>query len=224
MRFLTLVLLLGFYSGTAQGKMGYRSVFFTIPLVETGSQSTAHLEFNLWGEAGLAFEGTYIHRANDVTEKEAIATNDDYLETHGRQFAVLISRYSEPMDLGGFYWTIGAGYREIESTWVVNPTDDDMGMDMSLVNDDDGKLYHDATMSGVTGHGRLGYRYIGTSYPVVIGSYFGLRHYASGVEDVVDGNGRVADGNAPMTDYEKIRLSRRFQTRPEISVEMGWAF
>ncbi len=224
MRFLFLVGLLGFWSGLAQAKMGYRSVFFTIPLVEVGNQSTAHLEFNLGGEAGIALEGTYIHRADDVTESEAQETGGDYLETHGRQIALLISRYSEPADLGGFYWTLGAGYRELNTTWIVEPTDDDTAMDMSLVSESDGKLHHDGEMSGVTGHGRLGYRHIGSSYPVVIGTYFGLRHYASGVDDTVGEDGRVTSGNAPMTDLEKIRLSRRFQTRPEIAVEMGWAF
>jgi len=223
MRFLVILLMLGFYSGVAEAKMGYRSMFATIPLMESGNQTTAHLEFNLGGEAGLAIEGTYIHRNDDVSEDEAKETNDDFLETHGRQFAVLISRYSEPMDLGGFYWTLGLGHRTLNTTWNVEPASDDESISTALVGED-GKLNHEAVMTGMTGHGRLGYRYIGNEYPFVIGSYLGMRHFASGVEDVNANGESATDGNAPLTDLEKVRLTRRFQTRLEFAVEMGWAF
>jgi hypothetical protein len=224
MRHLILCLFIASVTTNAFGQGDMRTFFLTVPVFETGSQSTAHLEFNLYGQAGIAVEGTYVHKHDDVTESEAEETNGDVLEAQGRQFAILISRYSDPIQLAGFFWTLGMGYRSQTIDWQVEPDDGDKNIDMSLVQEESGKLNHAANLSGMTGHGRLGYRYVGIDFPFVVGGYAGLRHWAAGAEDRVEDDEDLPNGVAPLTDQEKTRLERRFQTRPELGVELGWAF
>ena len=182
------------------------------------------MEFNLRGQAGIAVEATYVHRNDDVSKSEAEDTNDDTLQNEGRQAAIFISRYSEASRMAGFYWTLGMGYRSQDVDWEVEPDGADEDIDLSLVQETTGKLRHEATLTGITGHGRLGYRYIGTSVPFIVGGYGGLRHWSVGAQDRLGEDNVANEGVAPLTNQEKGRLNRRFTTRPELGIEIGYAF
>ena len=134
------------------------------------------------------------------------------------------------MTMSGVYWSLGVGYREQQGTWIVEPEENDKQIDFGLVDEDTGKLHHEVKISGMTGHGRLGYRYIGNQYPFVAGLYAGARHWQSSVEDnsedAVSNEEQLTENEytVAMTEKEKSRLKRRFMTRPELGVEFGWAF
>ena len=95
---------------------------------------------------------------------------------------------------------------------------------MSLL-DTKGKLSHDLEISGTTGHGRMGWRYVGQSFPVLFGIHIGVRHFNSTIKDVEDSKLESETLKiTPTTAVEKKNLKRRLMTALEPGVEFGVAF
>lgn len=210
--------------GSSSGGANYRTFAFTIPVITFTGEQVARLEFNLGGLASLALEANFKPKNDEVHPDDALETGES-LVSKGRGFALLFSRYTDEAAMAGFYYAIGAGYREMNADWKVRPATDDKEVDMTLVQTDE-RLYHRAEMKGVTGHIRGGYRYVGTSIPLSVGLYMGLRHYQVGVRDEKRDNLSEGDEAAysDMTDSERERLRRRFTTKLEPGIEVGIAF
>lgn len=204
----------------------YRAVGFSMPAVTATKETVARLEFNLAGQGALSIEGTMKKKRQEISEKEQQETGES-LEAEGYAAAMHISRYSSGMDMSGFFWSLGVGYREERLKWTVAPEDNDPQANFSLVNDKN-LFDHEATAKGTTGSLRVGYRFVGSSVPIIVGIYLGARHFQAGVEDAEAKEGDQAsyDQNAtdPMTDREKERLRRRVTTAPDAGLEVGFAF
>lgn len=184
--------------------------------------TVAHLELNLAAQASLSLEGMFASEHEQVGEKEQKETGESILmQSSGA--ALLISRFTEPQSMSGFYWRLGAGYRQQKAKWHVRPAGNDAEA-AAFSLDAEKALNHEAEIQGVTGHGRVGYRYSGTSVPLLIGASVGIRHLAASVDDK-----RKADNSSelnvqPMTSKEKDRMKRLVETAPEIALEVGFCF
>lgn len=201
----------------------FRSFILSTPIANFNGETIVHMELNLAGNATLALEGIMKRAFEEVDEKEMEETGESR-SSKAKGGALILSRYSRPMSMAGFYWSIGAGYRQEDVTWSVRPDEQDPDASQSFgLVDEKGNLHHDARLSGMTGNFRGGYRYVGKDFPFLGGIYLGARHFQAGVEDNEvkrDEPVRVAS----MTDREKERLRRKYSTRPEFGLEVGFRF
>ena len=197
----------------------YRSFHGVVPLPLPLAQSVGKLEYNLGGKASIAIEGAYSHPDERYSDK-AVASTGESLHAEGRAITVLISRFSRPQTMSGFYWSLGVGYREMTAQWKALADPADPEVNFSLV-DSQGYLDHQAHLSGMTGHGRLGYRYV-PDWPFMFGIFLGARHFQNKVEDAVDQNGNPK--GTPMTDQQKQRMKRYFMSKLEPNIELAISF
>jgi hypothetical protein len=203
----------------------YRAFDVSLPVLSMGSDRVVRMELNLQGKASIALEGMMQTRHEDVDPKTQSDTGESMI-SDAQGAALFVSRYTQPMTMSGFYWSLGAGYRQQNILWRVRPDGTDDQVNTQLL-DSDQMLNHEAVLRGGTGHGRVGYRYSGTEVPLMIGAYGGVRHFQASVRDksslAADG---ARDGTtyAPMTDMEKDRLLRLYQTAPEVGLELGFLF
>ena len=202
-----------------------RTAHFSLPIVSLGRGLTAHAELNLGMKAGVALEANFQSPGEYLSDEEVDDTGHS-LMAGGRGFSILFSRYSDPMYMGGWYYGVGIGHRTMEADYVTSPDDTDTQVDWSLV-DADGRTRFQAKMTGVTGHARAGYRYVGKEWPLLVGAYFGFRHFQMGISDTEFGaseDSPAVDSQSPLTDREVERLRRLFTTSVESGLEIGFAF
>lgn len=218
---------MGMSTSSSGGKETDRDYLITIPIVADSSQARLHLEYNVQKTFGLAIEAAALGEREIMTPKE-VDTTGDSLKTKGSQVSLLFSRYSEPAHLGGFFFTLGAGYRQYSAEWKKKPNEEDKTDALRLDSvDDTGYLHHRVKGSGTTGHARVGYRWVAAEWPVAIGGHLGLRHVSSSVKDVEVDQEKQKElklNYSPTTDAEKKSLKNRVMTEPDISIEIGLAF
>jgi|GEM_PF-1012951 len=211
----------------SQESGGYRSFDLTLPVVTLARQAQGRIEYNMGGLATISLEGARMVRGEDLSDEE-IEESGDSLQSEAVQGAILFSRYSNGPTMSGFFWSLGAGYRKVNAYWHTNPdtgrTPDENPGRMSLA-DDKGKLHHDLELAGGTGHGRIGWRWIGESFPMLIGAHIGVRHFDPTIKDAEESRLETETMRmAPTNDVEKRNLKRRMMTALEPGVEIGFAF
>jgi hypothetical protein len=103
------------------------------------------------------------------------------------------------------------------------PPGEGYSLESSEQIDESGRMTHRMVGTGMTGHGRIGYRYVGESFPFIAGTFFGIRHFESKFEDK---EARASDEtpSTASTDDDRIQMKRTFMTRPELALELGLAF
>ena len=221
--------LLNSHSAFAQGRQGnqlsvsgrrtdgdgaYRSLLVGLPIASTERGPVGRLELNLYGIASLALEGS-TERLDEDMSKAAVERTGESMLTKGGQVSVFAFRYTRPLSMAGFYYGAGLGYHEESVNWRKPTTAAGSTLvEASLIN-------HNAALTGPTGHVRIGYRYVGSEYPLLIGTYIGAKHYQATVND---GSGGSADGTpfVPLSDNDKEHLLHRFQTTAEFGIEVGF--
>ena len=204
----------------AQARSSAKNMAFSLPLVSSDRGATGHAEYNLGGQASLAVELAYVAKGEDLTETEIDEIGGSRI-THGREVAIFVSRYTDGARMSGFFWSLGAGYRQVDGSWVVAPDRNDPDVDLTLVDEQE-MLRHELTMAGVTGHGRVGYTYVADQWPLLVGAYLGVRHFQVGVQDrEVQGQDRQV---SPLTDHERARLRRDYMTALAPGVSIGLTF
>jgi hypothetical protein len=203
---------------SSSGGGASRSFILTIPVITLTRDAAFRGEYNL-KDATLAVEGASMVESEEYTE-EKIAETGDSMISKGGHVSVLVSRYSQPNNMSGWFWTLGAGVREMRGTWKTNPSSLALASGMPLVMDDAGKVIHEYTARGLVGHARTGYRWVAQSIPLSIGGHLGLRHFDA---RFADKDGLRAD-SSPLSDEDKAALRRRYMTRLEPAVEFGLAF
>jgi hypothetical protein len=209
--------------GGASG--GFRSFILSIPVLTLNKEHLARLEFNLAGHASMTVEGTMKSRFEELTKEEQEETGESR-SSAAKGVSLLFSRYTQPYAMAGFFFALGAGYRQEDVQWTVRPDEKDPAINLSLVDDDDDRLHHDMTLKGATGHLRVGYRYVGAEIPLLVGVFAGARHFQAGVEDVDPDDHDEDDDTrwAESTDREKERARRAYASKPEAGIEIGFCF
>ncbi|MCX6118828.1 MAG: hypothetical protein NT027_14910 [Proteobacteria bacterium] len=206
-------------------KNGERSVLASLPIVAEGAQLRLHLEYNIANTLGLAVEGGILGET-ELLDREQVDEMGNTLKTKGVQGALLFSRYSQPSRMGGFFWTLGGGYRQYTAEWKKKPLAN--AQDMRLESSDaDGYLHHRMRGQGTFGVGRVGYRYVADEWPLSIGGHFGLRHMTSKLKDLEVEQEEQAELNleySPTTSEEKRLVNHKMMTTPDVSIELGLIF
>lgn len=187
-----------------------------IPAVVVGNEFGARLEFNLAGEASIALDYIHIPEGQELSEERMKEEHASLINT-GREIAVTMTRFSRGDEMGGFYYSLGGGYRTLDTVWKKQP-DSQYGISSQELIDEDGNFTHKLQGTGATARGRLGYRYVGESWPLLAGCFLGIRHYESKFED------RKSKEAVATTPEEKEELRRIFMSKPEIGVEFGFSF
>ena len=214
---------MGMSTSSGGGKEVDRDFVVTIPVMADGPQARIHAEYNVMKAVGVALEIASLGETQLVSDKTMDETGES-LKTKGSQVSLLIARYSEPARLGGFFWALGAGYRQYTADWKRRP--DEKSTALQLESADDGYLHHRVRGQGVLGHARVGYRWVAGEWPVAIGGHIGLRHLNSSVKDIEVDAEQQKELNmtySSTNSYEQKELKNRVMTTPDISIEIGMA-
>ena len=208
-------------SGSSSGA-GSRSFVLTIPVTNMSRDTAFRGEFN-FGSTSLGIESGLMGQAEEYPEEKVLITGESMI-TSGRHVALMLSRFGNPANMSGWFWTLGAGVRTMEGSWRSNPSQLSLRASkksgVNLVVDDAGKTLHRYTAKGATGHARFGYRWVSQAIPLAIGAHVGVRHF----------EGKFKDADNLDTDHvalaldEKATLRRRYMTQLEPAVEFGLAF
>ena len=212
------------FNQSGGAKSSGRDWLISLPVVAERPQMRLHVEYNAERGVGLALEAAAISTTEELMEEE-ITTTGNSLTVNGVQGSLLMSRYSDEANMGGFFWTIGAGYRKWNAEWKKKP-DERENQRISLV-DQDGYLHHRVEGKGVTGHLRAGYRYVASEWPLAVGAHLGLRHMNSQVKDrKVDESEETKLGltYSELNDIERKQLRHRMMTTPDFTVDFGVVF
>jgi hypothetical protein len=203
---------------------GGRDWLFSLPLIAERPQLRIHAEYNADRSVGLALEAGVISAVEELSDEEILLTGNS-LQINGMQASILMSRYSDEANMAGFFWSLGAGYRRWQADWKKQVTDKE-SFRLAFV-DEKGYLHHKVEGKGATGHIRLGYRYVGSDWPLAFGAHVGIRHM----------NSQVTDVDVSEADQEKLKLQysdlnpverrsmkHRMMTQPDITVDFGLVF
>lgn len=211
---------------TAQTSRGpAQSLQVSLPIVNLSGELCGHIEKNLGGHASLALEVMSKKGFEEIPEERQTETGESRM-SRGRGASLMMSRYSDSSRMAGFYWGMGLGFREEDVSWKVRPNPRDPAY-RSQSRETPSLVTHAARMTGTTGHGRLGYRYVGHDVPFSIGAYLGFRHFQAKVADNMDQTGETPADEPPLTalsDREREKLRRVYATRPETGLEVGFSF
>lgn len=210
-------------SSTGEKSTG-RDWLISVPVMTERPQLRVHMEYNAGRSAGLALEIATIARTEELRDAEIQATGNS-LVISGAQASLLLSRYSDEANLGGFFWTLGAGYRQWGAEWAKKADEKDVTR-LGLV-DDDGLLHHRIKGRGTTGHVRVGYRYVAKEWPIAVGAHVGLRHMNSQITEAKVSEAeekKLEFSYSPVSGSEKRSMKNRMMTTPDITVDFGTAF
>ncbi len=206
-------------SGSSSSAAGSRSLVLTVPVVNLTRDAAFRAEVNLHS-ASLSVESAITEESEEYPEEKILLTGDSMI-SNGRHIALMLSRYGNPANMSGWFWTLGAGMRTMTGIWKTNPSQ--LGLTRgaaSLVIDDAGKVMHSYTATGTTGHARFGYRWVSQSIPLAIGGHIGVRHFDGQFKDVEP----VNSDYSPLAIDDQAWLRRRYMTRIEPAIEFGLAF
>ena len=197
-----------------------RRFLVTLPVIAIGSESNLELDLNLGGDASLAFYWGLLSKSERLTATEKEANPGSSLMLQGQELGFVFQRFSSGIDMSGFHWGIGAGYRNILAQWT-KPQEDSTSP--YLRADKDGNTYHEFDLAGAVLSARLGYRYVAESIGFVAGLYLKTRHFQSRVSEKEQQE--VEPSNySPLELEDEIKVKRRLMTTVLPTLELGWAF
>lgn len=215
---------MGAFNQSGSSKSSGRDWLISLPIMSERPQMRLHVEYNAQRSLGLAIEAAAIAKTEELHDDEINLTGNS-LSVNGVQGSMLMSRYSDEANMGGFFWAIGAGYRRWNAEWKKKP-DKKESLRMGLV-DNDGYLHHRVEGKGVTGHLRGGYRYVASEWPLAIGAHLGLRHMNSQVTDKKVSESeekQLGLAYSELNDNERKHLRHRMMTTPDFTVDFGVVF
>jgi len=189
----------------------------SLPVLTLGREGSIRGEYNLFQKGTLALEWTeWVGRGKreELTNPEIKANPGSSLMSEGRELSLMYSRYTDPMNMSGFHWGMGAGYRFVKADWVRSHTNQGNGTQSTP------SLYH-VNASGPTLAGRLGYRFVGESIGFALGGFAGVKHY---INDVMDDSEENPSKYSHISVKDKHYLQKKFATSLKIGIEIGWAF
>lgn len=207
-------------SSSSSGGKGRRSFILT-PLSANIGEGAIKGEFNLGGNGGLTIELAGMGKRDIYTKKESEEHNGDTLILErGAEYSLHYARYANSAAMSGAYWSLGAGYRAMETHWNRTP-DGSLTLNSGVTRDEDGRVFHSIDGRGTTGHARAGYRYVAESWPFAAGAFAGVRHFNNEFKDNKDD---LEKGAAATPDADLQAMKRRFTTGLELGLELGIAF
>ena len=219
-------LLIGLYQcifPNAESVAADKDFVISLPIVTLGREGALRGEYNLNNNATIALE--WSKWSGDAAREELTNTEIEEdpqtsLITEGSNIGIMLGRYSNPKQMSGFHWGLGAGYRKINAKWKKTPNSD---TDESASLDEDGKVNYNIVTDGLALNSRVGYRYVGKEIGFVSGLYMAYKHFQNNMND----NENQSENEIKFTNIaqsDKTSLQRRFMSQFHIGLEIGWAF
>lgn len=205
--------LTGLSSLNALAADSYKTVNISLPIVSFDREAVTKFDFNLKGAGALGVELAVRSEAEVFTKSEIEEKNGESLMMKGAELAITYSQFGNPKMMSGGFWGLGLGYRRIEADWQRGA----LGQDEGGIGLSETSSTSELKGNGVTGHARVGYRYVAESVPLSVGAYIGLRHFQNKLED-------KAGQTAEVQEEEMKSLERRFMSQLEPGIEVGLAF
>lgn len=225
-RLLVPIFCFSLHQGAQAGESMHKTTLTGPLLLSLSGQIGLRGEANLSGKAALAIEGMFQSQTERMSEKEIEETGGDSLKTWGREYALLISRYSEPSRLAGWNWTMGFGHRTLQVDWRKSrfqPANSPaLAGDEVAANETSEREYFALNAKGPTGHIRAGYRYIGQDWPIVWSFEVGLRHFQSRLANRKDEQGDEI--GSTMNHRTEHSLKSQLKTAMTGGLSVGYAF
>jgi hypothetical protein len=221
-RLIALIFILGIAPSIAraQAQEAGKSWLFSTSL----SRATlAKFEVNLKNQGSIALEAGYMGASEALRPKEIEDVPGQSLITYGREYKIMISRYTQPTKMAGLFWGLGVGQRSIQADWKKNPNE--KAVDQFQAVDEDGMVNHRLDITGTLIEGRCGYRYVSSDIGIVAGIFLDVAHHNSKVTDrdsVLEAED--SDHIAPVAESDAYAISRRLTSTLAPGFELGWAF
>lgn len=199
----------------------------SLPVLPAAREIIGGFEFNLSGRGTLTLEGGIVRGGELLSDDEVEETKDSLESKGGFQGGLILSRYTDPVRMAGFFFGVGAGYRQEKVKWTRTPAQrEEYSAALLSV---EGKLYHEATLAGATGHARVGYRYVGEEIPFAIGIALGVRHFEAGYREEKERDDALSGDStrslvAPTPKESQEGLERRIKTGLEGGIAIGYIF
>lgn len=206
----------GLSSLTAVAADSYKSVNISLPIVSFDREAVTKFEWNLKGAGALGLELAVRSEAEVFTKTEIEERNGDSLMMKSTALAVTYSRFGNPKMMSGGFWGLGLGYRQMQADLL---RASDLSQDGQVGLNGNSQLSQELSGNGVTGHARVGYRYVAESLPLSVGAYIGLRHFQNKMEEK-----DKVEGSTAVDEAEIKSLERRFMSQLEPGIEVGLAF
>lgn len=197
---------------------------FTIPVFGFGPQFFGRLEFNVASRVALGLEVSVSPAHENLADREIESTGGDSLVSSGREASLLVSRYSQPTRLAGFFWTLGGGYRQSVAHWSRTPPSS-YSIDTHAL-DEDNRAAHYVRADGAVVHARAGYRYVFEALPLHACLRLGYRHFEAKVSDV-EVTADEAEGvlpGTPLSTRDRKGLEGRWSGALLPELEVGFVF
>jgi hypothetical protein len=192
-----------------------KTFLVTLPVVTIGREGSLHAEFSLKEKGTLGLDwaewGGLFGTREELTSRERAENPGQSLVTEGRDMSLEFARYTDPYNMSGFYWGLGVGYRMMRLDWSE-----------TLISEDGStRSRYYAYASGPAVNGRLGYRFVGDSVGVVLGSFVGLKYFLS---DITDKSSEDTRTYSFIDTKTRSRLQNKIATLLKIGIDIGWAF
>jgi hypothetical protein len=206
------ILALGLLAGAASpawGKTLPRSFLFAYPIT-VGSPIS--LLYNYDQKVAISLDVTGEAPRERLTPLELKDTPNDSLLTASQEVGLALSRYSNPENMSGWYWSLGAGYKKMNAQWKIQPKDE-------LT-----RRVHLVSAMGATGTGRGGYRYVAEELGFAASLFMIVKHFQ------IDPKLKNLEGKStkyqysPISEADNKRFRKKLTTSVYPGIEIGWAF
>ncbi|MFK7824706.1 MAG: hypothetical protein AB8G05_11145 [Oligoflexales bacterium] len=215
-----LIFLTVFIAFTNAGFGKPRRFLVTLPVLAVGNESNLELDLNLGGDASLAFYWGLLAKSDRLTESEKESKPGSSLMLQGQELGLVFQRFSSGIDMSGFHWGLGAGYRSILAKWTKPQDQSSLSY---LRTDEEGNTYHEFNLAGAVVSARFGYRYVAESVGFVAGLYLKARHFQSRISEKEKEESEPTNFS-PLGIDDEIKVKRRLMTTVLPTLELGWAF
>ena len=197
-----------------------RRFLVTLPVIAVGNESNLELDLNLGGDASLAFYWGLLAKSERLNASELEAEPGSSLMLEGQELGFVFQRFSSGIDMSGFHWGMGAGYRNVFAQWRKPPGEEDPSYQRV---DSEGNAFHEFDLAGAVLSARLGYRYVAESVGFVAGLYLKARHFQSRVTGKQSEEEELSS-STPLNLDDEIKVKRKLMTTVLPTLELGWAF
>lgn len=215
-RFNFFIIMALFMTSNLWGKSMPRSFLIALPLTVGSPFSVA---YNYDGQAAISLDITGESEHEMLGKKEQDQYPGSTLLAKSQEIGLTFSRYSNPENMSGWHWGLGAGYKTMSASWIKEPDSESK----EAILDQNGNTKHHLQIAGTTGTGRLGYRYVANELGFAASLFLLVKHFQNRIQDQEEDKNSFST-TSPIAVKDAQALRRRLTTTIRPGIEIGWAF
>lgn len=198
-----------------------KTFLFTLPLTWG---SPLHLSYNYDNQFAIGLEVTGLGDHERLSERERKEAPGSSLLVKSGEIGLMMSRFSRPEAMAGWYWGLGLGYKALNAAWTKTPKKlvSSDGLQPSQIEEPQ-KMR--VLASGNTITGKFGYRFVGSELGFVASLSLIIKHFQNRVKDAFPEEGAQDEEKfTAISRKDKETLRKRLTTQAFPAIEIGWAF